>query len=996
MKLIIKTFILALPVLFLSSFIYESEPDEVFIPKKLASPIELIKSDWVNSILDTLTLEEKISQLIMIPAYANMDSRYEQKLHKTINEKQIGGVILMRGEPYKSTKLINSLQEQVDIPLMVAIDGEWGPAMRIDSVLSFPKAMPLGAIQNDQSVFNVGVEIAKQCKRMGIHINFAPVIDINTKYNNPIINMRAFGSHAKSVARKGLAYAIGMQSNGIMAVGKHFPGHGSTYTDSHKTLPIVYHSKEQLMNIDMFPFEKMIHNELGGVMVAHISYPALDARINRPASLSVNIIDSLLVKKLGFKGLVFTDALNMKGVTKFYKPGEIELEALKAGNDVLLYPENIDAAVNRIVKAVNSGELAENIITEKCRKVLKAKQWFGLNNYKPANIEQIKEDLNSINANKVNYISNKESLTLIENKADLLPFSDLENLNVLVINIGDKQNSSFENGVQRYVRADVLDYEKKPSSDELAQLNDALINYSHVLLVQHGVSEWPFHNFNLKQWHVELAQLVSNNISSVLIFSGNPYALRNYNNIDAFNSILITYGNNKLILDLASQSLFGGICVSGRLPIDISEKYRAGAGYSFDAIRLEYIEPYVMGLNEKAFSKVDSLIEQAIKIKATPGCQVVFVKNGRVLYNKSFGYHTYGKKQLVEWSHLYDIASVTKVAATTISLMKLYDENLIDPVAKLSNYFPELKTTDKKAVRINQILAHHSGMRSWIPFYRNTIDDKGNLRQGLYSNDSLPNYSIKVANNLYLRNDYVDSVYKAIIDTPIYKKKKYRYSDLGFYWLAELVKLQSKKGIDSFVHDHYFKPLGMGYTLYNPWRNSYNYTIIPSEDDKLFRKQKIIGYVHDQGAALLGGVSGHAGLFSNANDLAKLGQLLLNKGIYGGKAYFSSKTLDVFNKQYYKRKGNRRALGFDKAPLKEGSPGPTCLSASPESFGHSGFTGTYFWVDPIDESVFVFLSNRTYPSQENKKLVQYDFRTNIHQAFYDVFNQDIKKLKENM
>lgn len=993
MKLIVKVLLIALPFILANSII-EDETDDVFRSKKLASPIELINSDWVNSIVDTLTLEEKIYQLFMIPAYANMDIRYENKLLKQIETNQVGGVILMRGAPTKSVRLLNKLQEKSNIPLMVAIDGEWGPAMRIDSVLSFPKAMPLGAIDNDQQLFNVGVEIAKQCRRMGIHINFAPVLDINSTYNNPIINMRSFGSNAKNVARKGLAYAIGMQNNGVMAVGKHFPGHGSTYSDSHKTLPVVYHSKEQLLNIDVYPFEKMIHNELGGAMVAHISYPALDARINRPASLSKNIIDTLLKNRLGFKGLVFTDALNMKGVTKFYESGEIEVEALKAGNDVLLYPEDMDAAIEKIVQAVKDGVLSEKLITDKCRKVLKAKQWFGLDDYKPSKTTNLLNDLNSINAEKIKYESFKDAITVIKNTDNILPFKKLNKLKLLTVNIGEVETDAFEKGLGRYKGIDVLNFEHAITDYELKSLKDTLKKYTHVVIVQHSVSEWPFRKFNLKQWQINLAEKIAANIPSVFVLTGNPYALRYYNDVDLFKSVLLTYSNDKLVLDIASQALFGGVDVKGKLPISINEKFKFGSGVFLKAHRLAYEQPYVFGLHNGAFKKVDSLIEAAIKMKATPGCQVLYAKNGKVVYSKSFGYQTYKREEEIKSVDIYDIASVTKVAATTIALMKLYENKLVDPVAKFSSYFPEFKHTDKKSVRINQVLAHHSGLRSWIPFYRNTLDEKGKLRTSLYSNDSLLDFSTKVAENLYLRNDYIDSVYQAIMDTPIYKKKKYRYSDLGYYWLAKLIENKSNLTIDKYVYENYFTLLGMDYTLYNPWEVRGNYSIVPSEDDKLFRNQKIVGYVHDQGAALLGGVSGHAGLFSNANDLAKLGQLLLNKGSYGGDTYFSTNTLKVFNKQYYKRKGNRRALGFDKPSLKQGNPGPTCSSASSESFGHSGFTGTYFWIDPLNNSVFVFLSNRTYPSQENKKLVKHDFRTNIHQAFYDVFKSIDEKMKE--
>jgi CubicO group peptidase (beta-lactamase class C family) len=316
--------------------------------------------------------------------------------------------------------------------------------------------------------------------------------------------------------------------------------------------------------------------------------------------------------------------------------------------------------------------------------------------------------------------------------------------------------------------------------------------------------------------------------------------------------------------------------------------------------------------------------------------------------------------------------------------MKLYEQNKINLITKLSKYMPELKHTDKKNIRINQILAHHSGLRPWIPFYKNTLDKNENLRSDLYKTTPNTDFSIPVTGNIFLRNDYIDTIFQAIIDTPRYRKKKYRYSDLGFYLMSELIRKKTGETIDKFATGNFYAPLGMNYTTYNPWKNN-TIATIPSENDKVFRKQIINGYVNDPGAAMLGGVSGHAGVFSNVNDLAKLGQLFLNKGTYGNKKYFDAKTLDIFNNQYFAKKDNRRALGFDKPMFNTEDPGPTCISAPQQSFGHMGFTGTYFWIDPVNQSIYIFLSNRTFPDAENKKLAKHDIRTKIQQAFYDVF-----------
>jgi CubicO group peptidase (beta-lactamase class C family) len=471
---------------------------------------------------------------------------------------------------------------------------------------------------------------------------------------------------------------------------------------------------------------------------------------------------------------------------------------------------------------------------------------------------------------------------------------------------------------------------------------------------------------------------------TVLSFFGNPYALKYFSSTRDFQAILIAYNNTSLAQEYLAQAIFAGIKVDGVLPVSLNENYPSGTSYTYTASRLKYTDPNEFDLPDTVFYQVDSIVLDAIAKKAMPGCQVFYAKNGKVIYNKQFGYETYRKSTEIKLGSVYDIASVTKIAATTICLMKMYETNQFDPTAKLSLYLEELKQTDKKSIRINQILAHQSGLHAWIPFYKETLIE-GKLRSDLYAVDSSEHFSIKVADQLFLRKDYVDSIYQTLLDTPLYHKKKYRYSDLGYYWMVKLIKQQTGRDIDNLASLNYYKPLGMNHTTFNAWQLVPTLNVVPSENDKIYRQQEISGYVHDPGAAMLGGVSGHAGLFSNANDLGKLGQMLLNKGSYGGDQFFLAKTLDVFNKSYFKRKGNRRALGFDKPALKLGDAGPTCESASQSSFGHSGFTGTFFWIDPEENSVFVFLSNRTYPNQENKKLVEMNIRTNIQQVFYNVF-----------
>ena len=986
MKTLLKITIFFIPFILTNASI-DKNTQNSFYYKKIASPIENVDSVWVDSILNTLTIEQKIAQLFMLPVYSDKPYYYEKNLLKTVKNIQPGGIILMKGSPYKHVEITNKLQNISNIPLMVAIDGEWGVSMRIDSIINFPKAMALGAVKDDNLIYAFGKEVARQCKLFGIHINFAPVIDINNTYKNPIINIRAFGDNKYSVARKGLSYATGMQDNGILAVGKHFPGHGSTTKDSHKTLPVIDYSKKYIFENDLYPFKNLINNELGGIMVAHIEIPTIDNRPNRPASLSQIVINSILKKQLGFKGLVFTDALNMKGVTKYFAHGEIEVQAILAGNDVLLYPEDIDTAVKAITQAVKNGRINEKTINNSCRKILLAKKWFGLNNYKPTSTKNLVKKTNSINAKKLKQKLIEKSITLIKNDNNLLPFNNLDTKKILYISLGKKNTSVFNNYLSKYTTVDTIVYmHNQKNKISKLQIFDTLKYYTHIIIAQHGVNQWAYKNYKLSKNDILFSEQIAQLKPTVLSFFGNPYALRYYNSLNKFNSIIIGYSNDTLYKKFTAQALFGGIGVNGTLPVTISEQFKSGTSITYSKIRLKYTSPYEFGLPDTAFYQIDSIAKDAIAIKATPGCQILYVKNGKVIYEKNFGYHTYKKNTPVKSTDIYDIASVTKVTATTISLMKLYEENKVNLVSKLSKCMPELKHTDKKNIRINQILSHHSGLRPWIPFYKNTLDKDNNLRTDLYKTTPDTEFSIPVTENIYLRNDYIDTIFQAIIDTPRFHKKKYRYSDLGFYLIAKLINKKTGITIDKFASKNFYAPLGMNYTTYNPWQDSI-FSTVPSEDDKIFRKQIINGYVNDPGAAMLGGISGHAGVFSNANDLAKLGQLFLNKGTYGNKKYFNSKTLDIFNKQYFAKKGNRRALGFDKPMLNIEIPGPTCKSASKQSFGHMGFTGTYFWVDPKNQSIYIFLSNRTFPDAENKKLAKHDIRTKIQQAFYDVFKQ---------
>lgn len=954
---------------------------------KINAPFTKVDDYWVDSTLQTLTIEERIAQLFMVAVYSNKSEAYNKKVSEEIRKYQIGGVIFMQGGPVRQALLTNKLQSLVKVPLMIGIDGEHGLAMRLDSTVAYPKAMSIGAVQNNELVFSLGEEIARQCNRLGIHINFAPVVDVNSNPKNPIINVRSYGEDMTNVAKKGLSYALGMQSNRVLAVGKHFPGHGDTDTDSHKTLPTINHSKHRIDSVELNPFKHLIRNGVGGIMVAHLSVPVLNNNNITPVSLSQEVIGSLLKKELEFDGLIFTDALNMKGVTRDFKPGKIEVKALLAGNDVLLFPEKIDVAIKAVNKAVKKGIISEELINERCRKVLKAKKWFGLDQYKEIEIPNLIKDLNTPKARKIKNDIISNSLSLIKNNERIVPLKNLQDKKVLSISVGAK-NTQFQNMLKNYTRVDQISLQADYSQNQIDKLKDTLSYYNLIVLSKHNTNNSAWKHYGTETKDVELIKTLALNNSLILAYFGSPYGLRKIVNIEKISAILVGYNDLPETNSLMAQAIFGGIPMAGKLPVTINENYRVNNGVVQNSkIRLSYPSLDNSLLDDTAFYKIDSIVYDALMMKAMPGCQVLFAKDGKVVFSKNYGSSTYTNKKAIQSSSIYDIASVTKMAATTISIMKLYEEGRINITSKLSSYLNEFKTKDKKHVRIDDLMAHQAKFHAWIPFYKNTWDENKKPKKNLYSKSFSNEFSIQVSNNLFLRKDYIDSIYQTILDTPLYKSKKYRYSDLGFYWLANLIHEISGVPIDKYVDSIYYTRLGMNNTSYLPLAKFDREQIIPTEKDNYFRYETVQGYVHDPGAAMLGGVSGHAGVFSTANDLAKLGQLMINEGSYGGDIYFSPKTLHVFNKNRFKRKGNRRGLGLDKPAMHPNEPGPTCESASQLSFGHSGFTGAYMWVDPENNSVFVFLSNRTYPDQNNFKLVKHDIRTKIHQAFYDVFKQ---------
>ena len=941
-------------------------------PPPLDPPFLNIPSPWADSLMDVLTLEEKIGQLFMVAANErNSEEKDYLLVDKLIEDYGIGGLIYFQSSPQRHVSLVNRFQRKSSLPLMNGIDGEWGLAMRIDSLEPYPWNMTLGAITNDSLIFQMGQALALECQAMGIHFNFAPVVDVNSNPFNPIINMRSYGESVLEVSKKGLALMNGMQDAGVLACAKHFPGHGDTESDSHKMLPLISHDRASIDSIDLPPFKQLIDRGVASVMVAHLDIPSIDSTKNRASTLSPAIVDSLLVQELNFKGLIFTDALNMKGVSSFYNSGRLEVEALRAGNDVLLFSEDIPAAFEAILVAIEDSVLTVDRINTSCHKILKAKEWLSLPNFTSIDSLHVRErTLNSQNELLRNEM-NKNALTLIKNKEDLLPIVGLKNKKIGWLGIGGSPGETFFNQLKKY--ASVTAFNENNENPDM---------YDQLIVSVHKSNLSPWKSYEISTQNKELIRRLSANTSVSLIVFANPYSLLEASCLDEVKSILIAYQNSISMQSAAGQAIFGAIQMKGKLPVTLSNEFPLGTSIVSESIdRLKYGLPKSVGLDSDTLSLIDSIVHHAIQMKATPGCQVLVAKSGTVVYNKSFGFHTYDEIIPVKDSDLYDLASVTKIVSILPLIMQKVDAGTFDLDESMISYLSMEDTCSKALLTPREMLAHNAQLWPWIPFYRETLNEYGRTIDSLYSKINKSPFTIQIAEDLFMHASYSDSILDRVIHSKMREQKGYKYSDLPYYILKEVIESQEKSSLKTLVQERIFKKLGANFTTYHPLDKFDSRCIVPTEEDTYFRHQLLRGYVHDPGAAMQNGVGGHAGLFSTSNDIAKLMQMYLNGGVYGGNRFIQEKTLNEFTSCQYCETGNRRGIGFDK-PLFDEEGGPSCNQASPASYGHSGFTGTLTWADPEHDLIYVFLSNRIHPSSENILLVKENIRTRIQEVIY--------------
>lgn len=950
--------------------------NSVFLLAQQSKPLiandSLAQIKWVDTLMSKMTIDEKIGQLFMVQAYSNKDERHSNFIEGLIEKHNIGGLIFMQGTPEKQARLNNKYQSISKIPLLIGFDGEWGLDMRLKNTYRFPWNMTLGAIQNNKLIEDFGKQVGKHCKRLGIHINFAPVVDININPQNPIIGNRSFGESRENVTKKASAFIKGMQSENVLANAKHFPGHGDTASDSHKTLPILDFTLERLDSIELYPYKQLVKSDLASVMVAHLSVKALEPNSELPTSLSYRVVTGLLKEKLNYNGLILTDALNMKGAANYANPGEIDLAAIIAGNDILLIPEDVPSAITTIKKALNEKIISEERLDYSVRKILKAKYWAGLNEFKLVDLNNLQEDLNAVSDELLHRKLVENSISLLKNESLVFPIQNLDKKKIAYVKFGDSNNGDFVNMLKNYTNVDVV------SSKNLDDLIIKLKPYNLVIVGFHKSNKNPWKDYKFKDEELVWIQEIARTNTVVLDVFTSPYSLLQVKTFENIEGLLVSYQNSKLSQEISAQMIFGALEAKGKLPVSIKNVFSEGHGLMSTSLnRLAYSIPEDVGLSSNKLKRIDSIAKEVVKQKMAPGLQVLVARKGKVVYRKNFGFHTDEEKLSVRNNDLYDVASMTKILASLPLIMELEEKGDLQLESTLGSLIPKLKNTNKDTLTVREVLSHNGRLKAWIPFYMKTLDSvTKEPSEEYYRNVSSKKFNTKIADSLFLRNDYKSSLIDTIAVAEQRARKGYKYSDLSFYIFKNYLESYYKKDLNILTQQHFYKSLGANRTTYVPLTKFKKNSIVPTEKDDYYRNQLVHGYVHDMGAAMQGGIGGHAGLFSNTNDVAKIMQMYLQKGYYGGKRYFQSKTIDKFNHRYYANDSVRKGIGFDKPQIREIEKA-TCGCVSDESFGHSGFTGTYTWADPKTEIVYVFLSNRVFPTMNNKGLIKYNIRTDI-------------------
>lgn len=977
---------------------FEPVPEKNPIRSTLTSPECLA---WVDRQMNAMSLEEQVGQLFIYTLRPTSTPTNLTLMKRVVDEYHVGGLLFSGGTVGEQAALTNRAQAMARIPLLITFDGEWGLAMRLKGTPNFPRNQVLGCITDLDLLRAYGQEMARQCKEMGVQVNFAPVADVNTNPRNPVINVRSFGEQPRTVASRMVAYAQGLESAGVLSVAKHFPGHGDTETDSHKVLPLLKYGRERLDSVELLPFRAMVEAGLNGVMVGHLEVPALDPSKGMPASLSPKVVNRLLITEMGFQGLVFTDALQMKGVAAHRHPS---LKALKAGNDlVLVSPPKIKEEIQAVLSAVKRGEFTKQEVERKCRKVLAYKYALGLHTKPNIRLEGLNERLNDPRAQALIDKLHCAAVTVLKNERTVLPLPIDRSQPIALIELVGERNQlkPLAEGMRQY--ADVRRFVIEPdwSSTGLQAVCDSVAKCGHIVI---AVAE----HRSAEKYASLLTALEKHGNPLYLFFSAPKTVLTYKARLQTASAVLLAHVPDAKVQTHVSDVLFAAASATGRLSSSIGTLFPAGTGVDITKNEPQTFAPEDLSLSTPKLQRIDSIAQAGIAQGAYPGCRVVVMKDGYTVLDKSYGRHAGVGSREVDAASCYDLASLTKTSATLLAVMKLYDKGQINLTDEIATYLPFLRNTDKASITVQDLLFHESGLPAAILFYQEAIDPDsytgrlfGNRRSAKHSLhlggrvwanprfDFYPRYvssqqkegfSRPIAQDLWVSDEFRSLIQQKIAQTPL-RSATYRYSDVGFVLLGMMVEEVSGMPLHRFLEEELYKPMGLHSMTYLPLERMESHRIVPTANDTFLRKSLLQGYVHDETAAFSGGVAGNAGLFSTAGDVARLYQMFLDGGVLDGQRFLSEQTCRLFTTAQSAK--SRRGLGFDRPDPTDPDKGNCAPGVPTQVYGHTGFTGTCAWVDPVNRLVYVFLCNRIYPQVTNRKLLDLSIRERIQAAIYE-------------
>jgi len=907
-----------------------------------------VRSRWVDSVFSTLKNQEKVAQLFMVPASSvGSEDEFEELMDRV--EDGIGGIYITRGGPVSHAVMLNKLQAASPTRLLAGISAEWGLLQTLDSTLGFQKPMVASAWKSDDLTIRWGNAIARQMKLLGLHVNFAPNADdeiFQADY------LRYFSNQKNRVGNRAVLFAEALQSNGILAVAKHLPRTWSSETPLTDSMVVLNLARIDTSSLRVF--QQLATHNVGGIATSYLHFSIQNKKGVVPKAVSQVFISEVLKKRLHFTGLIFSDVRDIQVKAKKVRPGEAELLAFQSGADILMNPKNISSGTRKIVRATRKNKLLQTQLEASVKKVLGAKFDVGLARYQPINTDNLHLRLHDPEYYVLRDQLAAEAITVIQNTDSLLPLRTLNKNPLVCISVGREADNEFSHHLQKYASVRTLSIQSLQDTVRVVLHSDEVVilgifPYGSVL------------EYSLKGW---AERLVAKN-KVITSHFGSPFSLPSYAGAAA---LLAAYTDQDGMQRVAAEVIFGARGAHGAFPLSIGA-WTAGQSIETKPLgRLSYQVPEAVGMSSRTLDRIQTIMQEAISMGATPGCQTLVARDGKIVYEQSAGSLAYDSQQPVTDETIYDLASITKISATLQAVMFMHERGLIDIHKKISVYLPELKNSNKGDFTIKDILTHQAGLWPFLPFWAQTMKDNQPMPE-YYNTTESPAYPFPVSENLFASKSMKDSLWQWIVRAKIREKPPrtpydYRYSDMGFYMLQHLAEKLLNKPMDEFLEQTLYGPLGSYTTGFLPLRKFPTTRIAPTEDDMLFRKTRLSGYVHDQGAAMHGGIAGHAGLFSTATDLAKLGQMWLQKGYYGGHTFFKPQTIELFTSRQFN--DSRRGLGWDK-PAPGDWTSPTSRFASLSTFGHTGFTGTCIWVDPEFNLVFVFLSNRVQPDMNNNK-----------------------------